>query len=217
MSTIHQDTRGPGLRRRLRIGVGVGVGVAVAVMVALALLLGGGDDEPSAAADGASASPVSDAPPALAPTEPTPEPSGPTDAVDEAPPSLAAVGLDQTAEVGDGVTASITSLEAIDGTANGPGNVAGPALRATLRIDNGTTGPVSLGGVSVDLASGPELVPASPLDDPSEDPFAGTIAPGEHAQGVYVFSIPEADRGSVTLSVGYQAGAPILVFTGPVR
>jgi hypothetical protein len=48
-------------------------------------------------------------------------------------------------------------------------------------------------------------VPASPLDDPSAAPFAGTVAPGEHADGVYVFTIPEEDRGSVTVSVGYQA------------
>lgn len=200
------------------IWIGAAVAAAVVALVVLSLVLGGGDDgrAPSAAA-GTTAPLTTEGPPVAAPTETTPEPTGPTDVVDAPPPSRPAVALDETAVVGDGVTASISSFEAIDGTANGPGNVAGPALRVTVRIDNGTDGPVSLGGVSVDLASGEDLVPASPLDDPSEAPFTGTVDPGESAEGVYVFSIPVKDRGSVTLSVGYQAGAPIMVFTGPVR
>jgi hypothetical protein len=151
--------------------------------------------------------------PAPAP-ETTPEPTGPTGNVDDPPPSRPAVALDAAAEVGDGVSASLVSLDAIEGTATGPGNIAGPALRITVRIENGTDEPVSLDGVVVDLASGRDLVPASPLDDPSVAPFTGTVAPGEHADGVYVFTIPEEDRGSVTVSVGYQAGAPLMVFTG---
>ena len=210
-------TRTPVGRSRRVLRIGGALAVVVVGLVVLGLALRGGDDArtPSAAA-GTTAPLSTEGPPAAAPAVPTPEPTGPTDAVDEPPPSRPAVALDETAEAGDGVTASITSVEAIDGTAIGPGNIAGPALRVTVRVDNGTDGPVPLGGVSVDLASGEDLVPASPLGDPSAAPFTGTIAPGEHAEGVYVFSIPVADRGSVTLSVGYQAGAPIMVFTGPV-
>jgi hypothetical protein len=68
--------------------------------------------------------------------------------------------------------------------------------------------------VSVSLTSGPDGTPASPLDDPSRAPFAGTVDPGEDAEGVYVFTVPEGDRDVVTLTVGYRAGAPFLVFTG---
>jgi hypothetical protein len=204
-------------RSRRLLWIGGVVAVVVVGLVVLGLALRGVDDArtPSAAA-GTTAPLTAEGPPAAAPAVPTPEPTGPTDDVDEPPPSRPAVALDETAEAGDGVTASITSVEAIDGTATGPGNVAGPALRVTVRVDNGTDGPVSLGGVSVDLTYGEDLVPASPLGDPSAAPFTGTIAPGEGAEGVYVFSIPVEDRGSVTLSVGYQAGAPIMVFTGPV-
>jgi hypothetical protein len=31
-----------------------------------------------------------------------------------------------------------------------------------------------------------------------------------------VFSVPAGARDSVTIEVGYQAGAPLLLFTGPV-
>ena len=150
----------------------------------------------------------------VVPAPPTPQPTGPTSDATALPPSLPAVPLDQPAAVGNGITAVVSSLEAIEGTARGPGNVAGPALRATVRITNGTPDPVSLDAVVVDLATGPDLTPASPLDDPSERPFFGTAAPGETVEGVSVFTVPADDREAVTLSVGYQAGAPFLVFTG---
>lgn len=222
MSTQSPGNRFAGTRRR--VWLGAAVAVVVVVLTGVSLLLSGGDDDrtPSAAAGETTASTTTAPPVVAAPTAPTPaptpettpEPTGPTGNVDDPPPSRPAVALDAAAEVGDGVSASLVSLDAIEGTATGPGNIAGPALRITVRIENGTDQPVSLGGVVVDLASGRDLVPASPLDDPSAAPFAGTVAPGEHADGVYVFTIPEEDRGSVTVSVGYQAGAPLMVFTG---
>lgn len=222
MSTQSPGNRFAGTRRR--VWLGAAVAVVVVVLTGVSLLLSGGDDDrtPSAAAGETTASTTTAPPVVAAPTAPTPaptpettpEPTGPTGDVDDPPPSRPACALDAAAEVGDGVSASLVSLDAIEGTATGPGNIAGPALRITVRIENGTDEPVSLGGVVVDLASGRDLVPASPLDDPSAAPFAGTVAPGEHADGVYVFTIPEEDRGSVTVSVGYQAGAPLMVFTG---
>jgi hypothetical protein len=224
MSSQSPGNRFAGTRRR----VWLGAAVAVVVLTVVSLLFSGADDDrtPSAAAGETTASTTTAPPVVPAPTAPTPaptpettpettpEPTGPTGDVDDPPPSRPAVALDAAADAGDGVSASLVSLDAIEGTATGPGNIAGPALRITVRIENGTDEPVSLGGVVVDLASGRDLVPASPLDDPSAAPFAGTVAPGEHADGVYVFTIPEEDRGSVTVSVGYQAGAPFMVFTG---
>jgi hypothetical protein len=151
-------------------------------------------------------------PPPQAPV--TPEPTGPPRNVDEPPPSLPAVALDDEAAVGNGITAEVVSLDAIAGTGTGPGNIAGPALRVTVQISNGTTAPVSLDGVVVDLTHGADLAPASPLDDPSAAPFTGTVEPQGHREGVYVFTVPEDQRDAVTVSVGYQAGAPFLLFTG---
>lgn len=210
MSTNSPGGRFAGTRRQVWLGAAV-----VVVLAVLGLLFTGGDDDrtPSSAAEETAA--TATAPPVVAaPTAATPEPTGPTENADDPPPSRPAVALDEAAEVGDGVSASLVSLDAIEGTATGPGNIAGPALRITVRIENGTDELLSLDGVVVDLASGRDLVPASPLGDPSAAPFTGTVAPGEHADGVYVFTIPEEDRGSVTVSVGYQAGAPLMVFSG---
>jgi hypothetical protein len=215
-------TGAPTRSRRRRVLAALSALAVVALVVLAVVVLGRGDDR--AAASGGSASPTTAAPaaataaaPALPAPLPTPVPAGPTGTVDDAPPSLPPVALDQTAAAGDGITASLTSIEAIQGTATGPGNVSGPALRVTVRLTNGTAAPVALGGVSVDLASGNELTPASPLNDPSAAPFTGMVAPGHQAEGVYVFSIPAQSRDSVTVSVGYQAGAPIMVFTGSAR
>lgn len=214
--TLFSRLTADGSRRRVVVSAAAVLVAAVVAVVAVLALRGDDDAGTSAAGDpspGAAASTTA-APPELAPAPVTPEPAGPTEDATELPPSLTPVGFDEPAAVGNGITAEVVSLEAVEGSGTGPGNIAGPALRATIRITNGTAGPVSLDGVAVDLAHGTELTPASPLEDPSEAPFAGTVQPSGNAVGVYVFSVPADDRDLVNLSVGYQAGAPFLVFTG---
>lgn len=149
------------------------------------------------------------------PVAPLPDEVGASPNADELPPALPAVALDAPAQVGNGIVVTVSSVEAIEGAAEGPGNVAGPALRVTIRITNGTDEAVSLDGVAVTMAYGTEGTPASPLDDASRRPFAGSVAPGEEADGTYVFTVPADARGTVTIEVGYQPGAPRLLFTGP--
>jgi hypothetical protein len=110
--------------------------------------------------------------------------------------------------------ASVVEVTRIQGTGTGPGNISGPALRVTVRLDNGTSAPMALGGVAVELTYGPDAVPASPLDDPASAPFTGLVDAGRSATGVYVFTVP-AGRQDVAVSVEYQAGAPFVVFRGP--
>ena len=206
-----------GARRRLVVlAAALLVAGLVAVVAVLALR---GDDEAGASATGAAtdqspSASTTAAPPELAPAPVTPEPAGPTEDATELPPSLTPVGFDEPAAVGNGITAEVVSLEAIEATGEGAGNIAGPALRVSIRITNGTTGPVSLDGVAVDLTYGEEQAPASPIGDPSSAFFAGSLGPSESREGVYVFTVPADDRELVTLSVGYQAGAPFMVFTG---
>jgi hypothetical protein len=196
--------------RRSRLLIGGGAGVILAAGTAVVLVFGPTADHGETS--GATTSPVE-----LAPAPTTPSPAGPTGDVDQAPPQLPAVDLSEAAQVGNGVTARITRLEAIDGTGKGPGNIAGPALRVTVRITNGTADTLSLDGVAVDMTHGADALPASPLDDPSADPFTGVVQPGASADGVYVFTVPADDRDAITVTVGYQAGAPFMVFTGSAR
>jgi hypothetical protein len=125
--------------------------------------------------------------------------------------------MGKSASPGNGITGTVVSLDAIRGTGLGPGNISGPALRVTLRITNGTKAPQSLDAVAVGMTYGRDHRPASPLDDPSARPFHGSLIAGKSATGVYVFSVPAHDRSAITVSVGYQAGAPFMVFTGSAR
>jgi hypothetical protein len=204
-------------RRRQLVAVCAAALVALVALVLVLLTRDAGDDGPGVAAL-SSAAPASGEPEneTVAPLPPTPTPTGPTENVDEPPPFLPEVPIDALAAVGNGIAAAIASVEAIDGSAVGPGNIAGPALRITVRIENGTGEAVSLDGVAVNLSYGADHTPASPLDDPSRAPFSGMVDPGASGVGVYVFSVPTDVRDGITVEVGYQAGAPLLLFTGPV-
>jgi hypothetical protein len=206
-------------RRRLLV---TAAAVLCAALAVLAVLAGRGDDGGTAAPGTATATATATVPTEVVrptgtvpPPPPTPEPTGPTEDAAALPPSLAPVALTEEAAVGNGVTATVEDLEAVQGSAQGPGQVAGPAVRVTVRIVNGTGAPVSLDAVAVDVTSGPGATPASPLEDATAAPFSGTVRPGDAAVGVYVFTVPADQRDAVTVAVGYQAGAPYLVFTGP--
>jgi hypothetical protein len=219
------DRPAPSRRRKVMAGAVAAV-VVVLVLIVGALVVTGGpwrdDDAPAAAAATTSSAPATptatspqdQAAPAAPAAPAVPEATGPTGDVNVLPASLPSVGLDEPAASDDGVRVEVLSVDAVDGVGSGPGNVSGPALRVTLELTNGTTAPIALDLVSIGLTHGTDRTPASPLNDPSAAPFAGTLQPGTTGEGVYVFSVPTADRDLVTVSVGYRAGAPYLVFSG---
>jgi hypothetical protein len=217
----------PAALRRRALLIGIPAAVLVAALVTFLLVRGGsGSTSPTAAAAsgssgaaaGAGASGAAGSPASVPPPLPTPTPTGPTADATDLPAALPPVPLSAAASQSNGIVATLPRIEGIQGTATGPGNIAGPAVRVAVRLANGTGAPVSLGGVAVNMYYGADRTPASPLDDPSQRPFGGTmLAPGATADGVYVFSVPADARNAVTVEVGYQAGAPLLLFTGPVR
>lgn len=150
-----------------------------------------------------------------APVEAVPAPAGPPLPAEELPAALPAADLEAAVDV-DEVTVSLASMEAIDGQATGPGDIAGPALRVTVRIENGSGAVIDLGGVTVNLGYGTDPTPATPLGDPSAEPFTGSLAPGRSATAVYVFGVPPSERGSVLVEVSHRPGAVRVVFTGAV-
>jgi hypothetical protein len=202
----------PGGRRRL-LYIGIAAVLVVALVVLILVLNRDDSDDSGSTASSTSAVATDTSVPAPLPT---PTPTGPTEVVDQPPPALPEVALDAEAAVGNGIVATLPRIEAIEGTAVGPGNIAGPALRVTVRIANGTAEDVPLEGVAVNMYYGADRTPASPLDDPSRRPFGGLVSAGDSAEGIYVFSVPADARDAVTIEVGYQAGAPLLLFTGPV-
>lgn len=126
------------------------------------------------------------------------------------------ISLTDTADLGGGLTLRITRVESVDGVAKGVGEIAGPALRLTLRLSNDSDSDVSVDSAVVDLLAGPDRTPAATLTGPGGQPFEGSLPSKGSVTGVYVFGVPPAARDRVQVSVSYQGGAARAVFVGDV-
>lgn len=183
--------------------------VAIGVVV-VALILGG----PGSAGPGADPGPGTGAGPSdPAPSDP-PSSSPPPDPVDPVAPEPVPIASPGT--VTEGVTATITRLQAVDGVARGPGEVSGPSIRFTVTIRNTTDEEVDLASTVVTVDHGRDRTPALQLFEPGGVALPTTVAAGDSVTGVYIFSIPVERRDLVHITVDYSVGVAPLEFTGRV-
>lgn len=225
-------SRGRGRLLVLAVAVLAVLTVAVWVLVAT----GGSDqsaadtaDRASSPATVASQSPraepspprPSDPPTAMPDGSPIPTPRlGAPDTIGEgkteaaAPVSIKpAVGLDETGDFGTGLTVQLTDIEAVQGVARAPGEIAGPALEVTVEAVNESTEAVSLDGVIVFLSYGEDRIPATDFGGGSA-PLGGNLAAGTAATGTYVLAVPEEQRDDVRVEISYTGEAPTVAFIG---
>lgn len=127
------------------------------------------------------------------------------------------VGLDSESERPDGVVIALRKVESVAGEAKLPGEVAGPALRLTISIRNGTAADLSLDSVVVNGYRGAKRVPLEMLSSPGGAPFSGTVKPGDQSTGVYIFTVTPEQRADVTFTVDVTPGQPAAVFRGDGR
>lgn len=215
--------------------VGAGALVVVASIAVVLLLQGSGAPSNPSANDTAAVATSAAAPTATAaesdaestkaadgPTgEPSPtQDSSPAGAGQDGAPedplsSLDPVGVDETADFGTGVTARLVDLAAIRGEGVARGEVGGPALLVTIRLQNEGADVIPLSSVVVNAYHGSDATPAVALfTDERSDPLAGSLEPGGSARGTYVFVVPRSDRDSLLVTVSYEAGEPLVAFTG---
>lgn len=147
--------------------------------------------------------------------EPGPEPAATErpvpDGVDPAAPPAA---LDEPATFTSGVVARLLEIEPVDGEAQGPGEVAGPALRVVVELENRTEDAVDLTAVVVNVYAGAEGRPGEPLAGPDAEPLEGELEPGGRAVGAYVFAVPVELQGDVQVTVSYDATVPAVLLEG---
>lgn len=165
--------------------------------------------------------------PAAAPATPGARPSsGPTGT--PAPGSLAVVPagerpterpvpLASPAAFDSGLTLRITGAEPVQGVAHGPGELAGPAVRLELELENRTGKEISLETVVVALTYGDAQTPAVTLSGPGAEPFAGTLGSGDTARARYVYAVPEEERARVRVVASHAGSVPAVALTGSVR
>lgn len=153
-------------------------------------------------------------PSAPPPSVPTPTASGTPTVVPSQELPVEEAPLDEPVEVGAGVVVRVDRIESVTGTAQGPGEVAGPALRTTVTLENRTDQTVPLTSAIVNLYYGPDRAPANELSGPGVSLLGGDLAPGRTATGVNVFAVPTDARSSVVVEVLLSADVPIIQFEG---
>ena len=155
---------------------------------------------PTGSASGTPAPPVSGTPDAPAPT---------------GQPAPVSTPIEAPAEPVPGVAVRIESLEAVQGEAQGPGEISGPAIRFAVVVENTTGDSVALGTVVVNLDFGSDRTPGSEIAKPGGAPLPTGVAAGATVEGVYLFSVPTEARDLVNITVDYSVDAAPVIFTGP--
>ena len=131
-------------------------------------------------------------------------------------PDVTPIDIDQPGAITAGLTAQISKVEAVDGTARGPGEVAGPSLRVTVTIANSSSDAATLRTAVVSCYFGTDRTPAQELREPGGVPLPASVAAKTAIDGVYIFTVPPDERGNVTILVDYSVDVLPLVFQGDV-
>jgi hypothetical protein len=122
--------------------------------------------------------------------------------------TLPPVGIGEPAELGENVLVTVTRIEPTTLTAEGPGEIAGPGVIATVEVRNDTDEPFDLGGLAINAHYGDDT-PASPSLLPGRS-LSGTVAPGQRVSGDFGFRVPEDERDSLVLDIQHS-GTPNVV------
>lgn len=221
MTLDSTEDQQPG-RPRWLVPVAIGAGVLVLAAVVWAAVASGASDDGAAPTTSASSSTTvttTSAPePSASPTAPPSTEAAPAPSTDPEAPFVPgtepAVPLTSTAEFGTGMSARVAGLESVDGVAEGPGEVAGPSVRVSVVLTNGTGAAASLDSTVVNLYAGEQLAPGEPLSGPGVSVFTGSLAPGASATGVYVFRVPSDLRDRLQITVSYDPTATTVLFEG---
>lgn len=123
------------------------------------------------------------------------------------------VRLDTEVSLPDGVHLQVTKIKAFTAKAETPGEITGPALAVSVRLENKTKKPINVDSAIVTLTE-TDGNPAQPTTSDPYKPFSGEVSIGDSRTGTYVFLIPKKDRKKLTLAVEYRAGQSIAEFVG---
>ena len=176
-------------------------GALAAAVLAVGLSACTSDSDDNAAAATPEASTEATATPTPIPTTvvtPTPY-TGPAN-VGSTP--LPAVGVGEPVDIEGAVSVSVTSVDDIDIEATSPGDIPGPAIAVVVEFDNAGDEVLDLGGVAVNASY--DGVPASQSASVPTDLLKGELAPGESADGTYVFKKPEDPQDPLVIEVEHN-------------
>ncbi|MGW6175019.1 hypothetical protein ACWF5H_16150 [Arthrobacter sp. NPDC055138] len=128
-------------------------------------------------------------------------------------PVARAVRLREPADVAGGV-ATISKIEAIEAKAEGIGQIAGPAIRFVVEVQNTSASDLKLDTAEVTVEAGAQTLPAIRLDGSGTKLFPREVEAGKKASGTFVFLVPEDQRGQVRIYLNYAASESVVAFEG---
>lgn len=223
----------PETRRRTRrwlTWVGAVVIFALGIVIVVAVTQSGADRSTGSASPTPkpSATPGASASDVPSPGTPTSVPSAAssptaTAAPSEEPPveppapreTLPPVPLDESNEPAPGLEIALSKIEAVDGEASVPGEIAGPALQITISATNSADAEAPTATAIMNVYYGPERLPANILVSPRED-LPQFVPPGETVTGVYAFSVPVDQRDQILIELDLALDLPVVLFEGAV-
>lgn len=196
--------------------------MALVVLLAVLLTRNGGSGTPGTDPSyNGSAPATTTAPPSVAPSSavpsasiPKPTTTGKPTVVPTQPTTTTTAPIDGTVAPQQGVEVAVAKIESVKGDAQGPGEIAGPAVRVSIEVSNGSDKEVSMDLALVNVYFGKDKTPASTLSGPGASPLSGRIAAGDAATGAYVFSVPEDQRDHLTVEFSYSTEVPTVIFSG---
>lgn len=215
---LSKDVAGGGrsIKTRRRAWIAI---IVVSIIAVAAVVWGVASMSRSAPSAGPSGSPAAGTPSASPsmPQESIDETSAPETDAPETPiarETTAPVELDGEQQPLDGVTVRLISIESVTGEVVLPGEVAGPALRVTMEARNSGGLAVETPAVVVNLYYGPDRIAGNPFLQPGGKPFPASIPAGGLATGVYLFDVPESERGDILVEVDLLFESSVVLFEG---
>ncbi|WP_210509044.1 hypothetical protein [Naasia sp. SYSU D00057] len=220
-----EQSTDPG-RRRTWLIVGILAGLVILGLVVLGIWAatqpqGSPTPAPTSSRPSASASASPTPTPTASPSgEPTPAPTETVPAAPVPDPALdSADEVDTSYEVQqpvtEGLAIRVSSVQAVQGTADEPGEIAGPSLQFTIDFVNSTGETVSLRDVAINVDYGQDRTPALELREDATSPVPGEVGPNSTVSGTYVFNVPTDGRDIVRLTVFTTVDDPVIAFSGP--
>ncbi|MET3811359.1 hypothetical protein [Arthrobacter sp. UYEF3] len=129
-------------------------------------------------------------------------------------PRAGVVALNATAVLKSGARVRIEKMEAVQGEATGPGEVAGPALRFQVTVDNPTSVALPTANPVLALAYGAALTPGLQLGGPGATRLPDAVNAHGSASAVYVFNVAADQREKVLILVNFGVAEDVLAFEG---
>jgi hypothetical protein len=201
-------------RRTALISV-VAVAFVLVVVLVIVLLLHGGDDKTANAPTSSATSGPPHKSPSAVPTLPPSKQAVPSASPPVKAPKPTPARFRDKIVLDNGVGIEVASIESVQGKARGPGEVAGPALRFTVRVTNDSKKTINLDLAVVTVYFGRHDDPASQLSGPGAAPLPQKLRSGGTASGKYVFGVPVKERGRVRVDFSYIINQPTIIFRGP--